>query len=288
MSTTLDTVNIFLDRYGLNYEKNFGDAPATPYIAKDKSFSFDVKVDMRERWNFPINIMPKAFGLYIVSTTDSFISLRVKIGSKLIYNINRLRPGIYDGYYVIGFGNVDYESDFECFSIDVSVWNLAYGVNCDKHLAYVFYYSLYTPKIIDRLRLFFYYASKLFCKNESEIAKAMKDQLGIECAQKYVKALAQALGYVSEAPFEFANLPDSIKEFIGSVEEVNNVAEQIGNQIEKNIEKLTKANNAMEEFQSKSLRDNEEIEKEMQLKLVKLKALEDRIAELSHELEKIE
>jgi len=151
----------------------------------------------------------------------------------------------------------------------------------------VFYYSNYTPNQIDRLRLFFYYASKLFCKNESEIAKAMKDQLSIECASKYVKALSQALAYISEAPFEFANLPDNIQEFVSSMAVVNQNCANINDTLQKNIEQLIKANMMMEEFAEKSVKESEEIEKELQFKLVKLKALEDKIAELSAELESL-
>lgn len=285
MSAPIDSVNIFLDRYGLSFEKNFGDLPASPYINKNKSFSFDIIVDQRERWNFPINVMPKAFGLYIVSTTDSYISLRIRVGSKLIYNVDRLRPGIYDGFYVIGFGNVDYENEYETFTVDISLWNCAYGVNCEKHLAYVFYYSNYTPKVSDRLRLFFYYASKIFCKNESEVGKAMEDQLGIQCASKYIKALSQALAYISEAPFDYGNLPESIQTWIGNVNRINQLSEELSKNIEKNLDKLTKANSMMEEFSEKSIQSNEEIEKEIQLKLLRLKNLEDKISELTNELE---
>lgn len=288
MAGQCNEVSDFLDKYGLNYEKNFCDGPTLPYINKNKAISFDVKVDLRQRWTFPVNIIPKGLGIYIISNSNSYINLRIKLGGRLVYNILRLRPGIYEGLYLIAFGTQDFETDFETFTIDITLWDCAYGVNGDGKLCHVFYYSIYTPRCTDRLRLFFSYASKLFSKNDSEISKAMKDQLQIECGSKYVKALAQALCYMSEAPFDFSQLPEKIEDFIESVNEINQLAEEANSVIDKNIEKLTKANMAIETFASKSIKSNDELEKDIQMKLLKLKNLEEKINELSKEIEKLE
>ena len=288
MAGQCNEVSDFLDKYGLNYEKNFCDGPTYPFINKNKSITFDVKVDLRSRWNFPVNIVPKGLGLYIISNSNSYIDLRVKLGGQLVYNVIRLRPGIYEGLYLIAFGTQDFQTDFETFTIDITLWDIAFGVNDESKLCYVFCYSIYTASCTDSLRVFFSYAYKLFCKNDSEIGKAMKDQLGIECGQKYVKALSQALCYMSEAPFDFSQLPERIEDFIDSVNEINQLAEEATTAIDKNLEKLTKANIMLEEFASKSIKSNEEIEKDIQIKLLKLKNLETKISELSREIEKLE
>lgn len=279
-------ISDFLDKYGLNYEKNFGDGPVLPYINKNKSISFDIKVDQRQRWTFPVNIVPKGIGIYIISNSNSYITMRVKLGGTLIYNTIKLKPGIYEGLYLIAFGIQDFQTDFETFTVDITLWDLAYGVNEDSKLCYVFYYSLFAPTCTDRLRLFFNYASKLFYKNDSEIAKAMKDQIGIDCGTKYVKALAQALCYMSEAPFDFTSLPDQLQNFVESIDEINLLSEEVNKSLDNNIEKLTKANMVIEEFSKKSVKNNEDIEKEIQMKLLKLKGLEDKISELNTKLEK--